>query len=99
MERRGSLLLLLLLGLCAALVVVLPASSAMVDTAGSAAVDKLVVNAEPAAPSAPTATTQTIALQVVSARTEPLWGTPLGEPNPPGITEGDPVTDYKFIIN
>lgn len=99
MERRGSLLLLLLLGLCIGLIAILPASSAMVDPAGASAIDKLVVNAEPAAPAAPTATTQTIALKVVSARTEPLWGTPIGEPNPPGIVEGDPVTDYKFIIN
>lgn len=99
MERRGSLLLLLLLGLCVTLVVMLPTSSAMGDTAGSAAIDRLVVNAEPAVPSAPTATTQTIALKVVSARTEPLWGTTLGEPNPPGIIAGDSVSEYKFILN
>ena len=99
MERRGSLLLILLLGLCAILIAMLPTSSAMVDAAGSVAIDKLVVNAEPAAPAAPTATTQTIALQVASARTEPLWGAPIGDPNPPGIATGDSITEYQFIIN
>ena len=99
MERRGSTLLLLLLGLCIALVAVLPASSAMVDTSGAAAIDKLVVNAEPAAPAAPMAATNTIALQVASARTESLWGAPMGDPNPPGIVAGDPITEYQFIIN
>ncbi|MFZ1400529.1 MAG: choice-of-anchor Q domain-containing protein [Candidatus Promineifilaceae bacterium] len=99
MERRGTLLLLLLLGLCIALVVVLPASSAMVDTAGPSAIDKLLVSAAPAAPAAPAATTTNIALKVVSARTEPLWGAPLGDPNPPGIVAGDSIPEYKFIIN
>jgi hypothetical protein len=44
-------------------------------------------------------TTNTISLSVVSARTEPKWGAPLGDPNPPGITQGDSITTYQFIIN
>ncbi len=53
--------------------------------------------ADVAAPSAPPssaqATTTTIGLRVVSARTEPraLDGA--------GVTRGDPVTEYQFIIN
>jgi hypothetical protein len=51
------------------------------------------------APAAPLATTNTIALSVVSARSEQWWGAPAGDPNPPGIDEGDPITQYRFIIN
>ncbi len=52
-----------------------------------------------AEPAAPAATTNTINLRVVSARTEPFWGAPLGDANPPGIALGDPITQYRFIIN
>lgn len=50
-------------------------------------------------PAEPLAQTSTITLSVFSARTEPFWGAPLGEPNPPGITQGDAVTNYEYIIN
>ncbi|MBE2225358.1 MAG: hypothetical protein IAF02_27730, partial [Anaerolineae bacterium] len=54
------------------------------------------------APVAVTAATNTISLQVISARTEPYWnldGTTGDSAIDPGITKGDPITDYKWIIN
>ncbi|GAB4279565.1 MAG: hypothetical protein Kow0080_31870 [Candidatus Promineifilaceae bacterium] len=92
-------LVLIFIALSIILVATLLPSSAMVDRSGIEAAQRLVVNAQPEAPAAPAATTNTIALTVTSARDEPFWGAPLGDPNPPGILKGDPITEYKFIIN
>lgn len=52
------------------------------------------------APEAPQAVTNTIALQVVSARTEPYWredpSTPLNQAV--GIQAGTPITEYDYLI-
>ncbi|MCI0520541.1 MAG: IPT/TIG domain-containing protein [Chloroflexi bacterium] len=57
--------------------------------------------AESLAPAAPTATTNTIALQVSSARTEPYWrenpGTPITDTV--GILAGAAILEYDYIIN
>ncbi len=50
-------------------------------------------------PAAPAATTNTIQLSVFSARTEPFWGAPVGDPNPPGVYQRDPIAEYRWIIN
>jgi hypothetical protein len=54
-----------------------------------------------AAPEAVRALTNTIALKVVSARTEPYWrenpGTPITQTV--GIQKGDPISVYNYIIN
>ncbi len=52
------------------------------------------------APEAPKATTNTIALQVFSARTEPYWrehpATPITATV--GIQQGDPILEYDYLI-
>ena len=85
MKHNRSISLVLRLGLFLAMI--LPAVPAV--TGGT-----VLAQAE-----APAAATNTIALSVFSARTEPWWGAPLGDPNPPGISQGDPITQYRFIIN
>jgi hypothetical protein len=54
-----------------------------------------------AQPEAVRALTNTVALKVVSARTEPYWrenpGTPISETV--GIQKGDPISVYNYIIN
>ncbi len=95
-------ILLLLFGLCVAIVSSLPGSSAMVDdTAVSAAAD-LVVERVPIGPTAIAATTNTIALQVASARDEIYWnpdGTTGDSLIDPGVFAGDAITEYEWIIN
>lgn len=73
-----------------------PADSTAVDPAAPAASSE-TATADTA--SAAVATTNTINLRVASARDEWRWGAPLGDPNPPGIHKGDPISQYKFIIN
>ena len=57
------------------------------------------------APAAPNALTNTITLRVYSARTEPYWNedpsTPVGDiiAAGGGITQGDPIAEYDYIIN
>jgi hypothetical protein len=96
-----KLILLLLFGLIVALAA-LPGSSAMVDDSIVSATTHQVANAMPERPSAVAAVTNIITLQVTSARTEPYWnpdGTTGDAGIDPGVTKGDTVTDYKWIIN
>ncbi len=105
-----KLILFLFFGLTMALAA-LPGSSAMVDDSIAAAASQMVVSAMPERPSAVAATTYTIALKVTSARTEEYWnpggttGTGVFDINTnpggldAGVTKGDLITDYKWIIN
>lgn len=79
----------------------LPSSAAMVEQTRIDAAEQLIVSAQPEVPAAAAVVsdTNTIALTVSSARDEPYWGAPLGSGTYPGIAEGDPISDYKFIIN
>lgn len=69
--------------------------------AAASPVNEAPAAAAQAAPEAVRALTNTIALRVVSARTEPYWrenpGTPIAQTV--GITKGDPIDVYKYVIN
>ncbi len=96
--KQGKSFLSVLVRISLLLALVLPAlpqgsavQAAPVAPAGSAAA--------PEGNHQPAALTNTISLRVSSARSEPFWGAPLGDPNSPGILQGDPILEYRWIIN